>query len=100
MNSKNSSNGQKQTFTFTAPDALSVQLAGDFTQWQAKAIAMKREFGGVWKATVALPPGAHHYRFIVDGQWQDDPDCTVRVPNPFRGYNAVRHVAGTARPAH
>ncbi|MGO9585930.1 MAG: glycogen-binding domain-containing protein [Limisphaerales bacterium] len=96
MNSKNSSIGLKQTFSFTAPDALCVQLAGDFTQWQEKAIAMKPESGGVWKATVDLPPGSHHYRFIVDGQWRDDPNCTIRVPNPFGGYNAVRRVGRTS----
>ncbi len=91
-----SSNGQKQSFAFTAPDALSVQLAGDFTHWKDEAIAMKRETGGVWKTNVVLMPGTHHYRFIVDGQWADDPECTVRVSNPFGGFNAVRQVGAVA----
>jgi len=95
-NSKTGSADRKQTFAFTAPDALSVQLAGDFTQWKDKAIPLKRETGGIWKTSVSLPPGTHHYRFIVDGQWRDDPECTVRVPNPFGSYNAVCRVDGTA----
>jgi len=92
MNSKNSSNGRRQTFAFTAPGATSVLLAGDFTEWREKAIPMKRGTDEVWKATVALPPGTHHYRFIVDGQWRDDPECVLREPNPYGGHDAVRQV--------
>ena len=92
-NSKSSGNGRRQSFAILAPDALSVQLAGDFTHWKEKAISLKRDTGGVWRTTVSLAPGTHHYRFIVDGQWRDDPECTVRVPNPFGGYNAIRKVA-------
>ena len=54
---------------------------------------MKKDRGGVWKVELELPAGVHHYRFLVDGQWRDDPECTVRVPNPFGGENAVRQVA-------
>ena len=97
-NSKSSGNGQRQSFAFTAPDALSVQLAGDFTQWKEKAISLKRETGGVWRTNVNLAAGTHHYRFIVDGQWRDDPECTVRVPNPFGGFDAIREVADS--PVH
>ncbi len=79
-----------QTFSITAPAALSVMLVGDFTQWQEKPISMTKKEGGVWTTTVELPPGTHHYRFLVDGQWCDDPECTVRVPNPYGSHNTVR----------
>ena len=85
--------GKQQAFSITAPTAMSVQLVGDFTHWQEKPISMKKESGGVWKTQVELPPGTHHYRFLVDGEWRDDPECTVRVPNPFGGQNSVRQVA-------
>ena len=83
----------KQTFSIKAPGAMSVMLAGDFTNWQQKPVPLQRQSGEVWKATVELTPGTHHYRFIVDGQWRDDPDCTIRVANPFGTQNAVRRVA-------
>jgi len=51
----------------------------------------------VWKVSVELPPGVHHYRFLVGGEWRDDPECIVRVPNPFGGQNAVRQVGRTLR---
>ena len=82
----------KQVFSYRAPMALSVMLAGEFTHWQTEAIPMKRGKDGIWKVSVALEPGVHHYRFIVDGHWQDDPECELRVPNPYGGHNSVRSV--------
>jgi 1,4-alpha-glucan branching enzyme len=83
---------KKETFSFKAPDALSVSLVGDFTHWQKQPINMKQNKNGIWKATVALSPGTHHYRFLVNGEWRDDPECTVRVANPYGTENAVRNV--------
>jgi 1,4-alpha-glucan branching enzyme len=83
----------KQAFAIKAPAALSVQLVGDFTHWQKAPIQLRKETGGIWRAAVALPPGTHHYRFLVDGEWRDDPECTVRVPNPFGSQNSVLKVA-------
>lgn len=84
---------KKQTFRITEPTATSVLLAGDFTDWQKSAIQMQKAGGGVWTATVDLKPGTHHYLFIVDGEWCDDPECTMRVPNAYGGQNMVRKVA-------
>jgi 1,4-alpha-glucan branching enzyme len=84
---------QLQSFSITAPAATSILLVGDFTRWQEKAIPMKKQADGVWKVSVKLAPGTYHYRFVVDGQWCDDPGCNLRMPNPFGGENAVRQVA-------
>lgn len=83
---------KKETFSFSAPDALSVMLVGDFTHWQKEPISMKKDARGIWKASVSLDPGVYHYRFLVNGEWRDDPECTIRVPNPYGGENAVRKV--------
>lgn len=80
-----------QTFSIAAPTAQSVQLVGDFTQWKEGPINLEKE-GGVWRTTVELEPGEHHYRFLVDGQWRDDPECALRVPNPYGSQDAVRQV--------
>ncbi len=82
-----------QTFSFAAPAAMSVQLVGDFTRWHEKPITLHKAVDGIWRATVELPAGVHHYRFLVDGQWCDDPECTLRVPNPFGSEDMVRKVA-------
>src|SRR5690606_21021421 len=81
-----------QTFSIAVPDAESVQLAGDFTDWQTHAIPLHKERGGAWRATVELEPGEYRYRFLIDGQWCDDPTCATRVPNPYGGQDSVRRV--------
>lgn len=82
-----------ETFRYKAPDAMSVLLAADFTHWQNAAIPMKKSPRGVWETAVKLSPGTYHYRFMVDGTWQDDPECTLRVPSPLGAQNCVRNVA-------
>jgi 1,4-alpha-glucan branching enzyme len=85
-------NGRTRNFSLAAPEAATVQLVGDFTQWQQKPINMHKNPNGVWTAHVELPPGAHHYRFLVDGQWRDDPACARHAPNPYGSQNAVCEV--------
>ena len=84
---------RKQAFRFTAPQARSVLLVGDFTKWQQYAIPLKKDKDGVWVATVELQPGKHTYRFLVDGEWRDDPACTLRVRNAFGSEDMVREAA-------
>ncbi len=85
---------QKVTFSYAAPEAQAVLLAGDFTGWQQAPVPMKKQKGGVWKATVSLPQGRYQYRLLVDGQWRDDPQCATRQPNQFGGENCVCIVDG------
>jgi 1,4-alpha-glucan branching enzyme len=80
---------QKVTFTYVAPQARSVLLAGDFTGWQQTPVGLKKDKSGVWKATVSLVPGKYEYRLLVDGEWQNDPQCPTRQPNHFGGENCV-----------
>ena len=84
--------GRKQTFSFSAPGARSVQLVGDFTRWQQRPINLQKTPDGTWRTNVDLEKGAHHYRFMVDGEWRDDPECTVRVPNAFGSQDCIRQV--------
>jgi len=83
---------KQQVFSLTAPAASSVMLAGDFTHWQEKPIQLKKEPTGVWHTAVELTPGTHRYRFIVDGQWCDDPSSAIYEPNPYGTRDAVLRV--------
>ena len=80
----------RQLFGYTAPEATSVLLVGDFTNWQAKPIALAKGPDGLWLTAVNLPPGEYAYRYLVDGEWRNDPACCVRVPNPYGGQNCLR----------
>jgi 1,4-alpha-glucan branching enzyme len=88
---------QPQVFSLNAPGAHSVLLAGDFTRWLKRPIPLHKEANGVWRTTTSLAPGTYHYRFLVDGEWQDDPECKLRVQNPFGTQNDVIQVP--AKPA-
>lgn len=79
-------------FHLEAPAAHSVKLAADFTDWEKYPVDMIRSGNGVWFTQVPLLPGNYSYRFIVDGQWRDDPRPAQRVPNPFGTVNAVMNV--------
>lgn len=81
-----------QTFRYVAPAATSVLLVGDFTEWQQNALVMEKGSRRSLGHQCQLPPGKHSYLFIVDGKWCEDPECTVRVPNPFGGHDMAREV--------
>jgi 1,4-alpha-glucan branching enzyme len=85
-----------QEFFCNAPEANSVQLVGDFTHWQSKPINLVKQVNGVWKTSVSPGAGTYHYRFLVDGAWCDDPECTLKIPNVFGSHNMVREVSGSA----
>ncbi len=85
-----------QEFFYSAPQANSVQLVGDFTHWQRHPINLVKGADGVWKTSVSLAAGTYHYRFLVDGVWCDDPQCTLRIPNIFGSHNMVREVGVSA----
>lgn len=80
-------------FRLDAPQAQSVTLAGDFSNW-SPAHAMKRSEDGVWTIVVPLSPGVHEYAFVVDGQrWVPDPAAPSK-PDGFGGVNSRVAVLG------
>ena len=78
--------------TCEAPKAEAVFVTGDFNRWRARDLRLRRDQTGSWKVQVWLQPGRYEYRFIVDGEWQDDPHASFRVPNDFGSSNCVLEV--------
>jgi len=85
-------NHKKAIFTFTAPEAQSVQLAGDFNSWDPNAHPLKRTSNERWETRLNLSPGRYEYKFLVDGQWQNDPNCSDFASNPFGEENCVLYL--------
>ena len=81
---------------FQHPKASAVCIAGSFNDWHPSATPMIPADEGKWAKELALPPGRYEYRFVVDGQWVDDPAAKETVPNPFGGWNAVLVVRDAA----
>jgi len=85
-------------FTCRAPAAQAVFLAGDFNGWSATAQPLSRGDDGLWSVTLALPPGDHEYKFVVDGAWQEDADNPRRKPDPFGGSNSLVSIDADGKP--
>jgi hypothetical protein len=43
----------------------------------------------VWTKILALPPGRYQYRYVVDGEWREDPENPNAVPGPAGVRNSV-----------
>lgn len=82
----------KVTFVLHEPDAKQVALSGEFNAWSPDATPMKRNDSGLWETTVALTPGRHEYKYVVDGRWKHDPQARVNVWNEQGTLNSVAQV--------
>ncbi len=80
-------------FVTLYPRAQTVQIAGDFNNWQPEQCPMQKVGdNGVWQTEMSLSPGKYRYRLVVDGQWQQDPYNELTESNPFGGFNSVIEV--------
>lgn len=80
------------SFELMAPNAKEVVVTGDFTSWSSTGIAMKKGSNGNWKTAVNLKPGKYEYKFVVDGQWWNDPNNKATVTNSFGSLNSQKIV--------
>ena len=80
-------------FVTLYPRAKTVQIAGDFNNWQPQLNPMERiGESGVWQTKITLPEGHYRYRYVVDGQWQQDPYNDKTELNPYGEYNSILEV--------
>ncbi len=84
--------GRKIEFEFYAPQTKKVELAAAFNDWNASESPLKKDRDGKWRITVNLPPGRYEYRFLVDGDWQNDQRPVECIPNAFGTWNCVLEV--------
>ena len=75
--------------------ANDVRIAGDFNGWiPDKGVRSLIESEGdtrVWTKILQLPPGQYEYRYVVDGEWREDPDNAEAPPaGPGRSVLVVR----------
>jgi 1,4-alpha-glucan branching enzyme len=87
--SKQNSKRKSWTFLLEAKEAKEVFLMGDFNNWSLEKHPMRKDGNGTWTKRVMLSPGSHEYKFLVDGQWKEDPRNNLRCPNCFGSYNSV-----------
>ena len=83
---------QRVTFALENAEAKEVFLTGDFNDWRPEKHPMRKDKSGKWKKQVMLTPGNYEYKFLVDGQWKEDPRNDQLHPNCFGTYNNIINV--------
>jgi hypothetical protein len=63
-----------------------VEVLGDFTVWEPVAMAPRR---GGWEVELEVPPGAHHYGFLADGEWYLPEGEPSAVPDEWGRLSAI-----------
>jgi serine protease AprX len=84
----------RMIFSYHDDRARTVQLAGDFNNWNASRTPFLKESNGVWHAEVlGLQPGSYRYKLVVDGErWIDDPVNGSKEPDNYGGWNSLLYV--------
>jgi len=83
-------------FSLQAPNANSVAVAGDFSEWEALYSLEDRDGDGVWTGRVPIEPGVHEYMFVIDdSNWVTDPRADRYNDDGFGNRNAVLAVGAT-----
>lgn len=61
-------------FLHKSEDALSVQLAGNFNNWDPERTRLSKLQGSdVWYTILPLDSGSYEYQYVVDGKYTTDP---------------------------
>jgi 1,4-alpha-glucan branching enzyme len=76
--------------------AKEVYLVGEFNNWNPRADRMTKTKNG-FRRTLQLAPGEYQYKFLVDGQWHNDPSAVRQVPNAYGTTNSVVRVTDASR---
>jgi glycosidase len=83
-----------------APDETPrhVAVAGDFNGWSAATNPMLPA-GDAYETAVRLDNGIHFYKFVVDGQWTNDPasETDLEIPDNYGGKNSAVLIGLDAR---
>jgi chromosome partitioning protein len=78
---------------FRDPRASDVRIAGDFNGWVPdKGVRSLIEAEGdtrIWTKILRLPPGRYQYRYVVDGEWREDPENPEAVASNVGGRNSI-----------
>jgi chromosome partitioning protein len=79
--------------TFHSDVAQNVEIAGDFNNWVTSVDSkLERIDKGVWAKVIHLKPGAYKYKFVVDGQWVNDPSNPNLVTDEVGNRNSILEV--------
>ncbi|MGM0442721.1 MAG: glycogen-binding domain-containing protein [Fibrobacterota bacterium] len=86
---------KRVAFTYDGKPGRRVFVAGTFNDWNPGEKELKdRTGGGDYSLNVLLTKERHLYKFVVDGEWINDPQCDQYDEDGFGGVNSVIDLSG------
>jgi predicted esterase len=77
-------------FSYYSPGAKEILLAGDFNGWKGRETPLIKGKDDVWRTVLRLGPNrSYDYKYIVDGNWVNDPNNRDLNPDIAGGANSV-----------
>jgi len=81
---------RRVTFRLTARVGDEVFVAGDFNGWNPTGLPLRdRKGDGSFERIAYLAPGRYEYKFVLNGDWCVDPNCTEWSHNAMGSLNSV-----------
>ncbi|MDD5253222.1 MAG: AAA family ATPase [Candidatus Omnitrophica bacterium] len=80
------------TLTVKAPEAKEVYLAGEFNNWKLDENSRMEQNNGSWSKRINLNSGKYRYRFVIDGNWSEDPNNPLKQVNPYGTMDSLLEV--------
>jgi 1,4-alpha-glucan branching enzyme len=75
-----------------APDAKEVFLAGEFNGWKLDDSSRMEKTNGCWTKRLNLDSGKYRYRFVIDGNWSEDPANPLTQLNSYGTLDSLLEV--------
>jgi len=75
-----------------APDAKEVYLAGEFNNWKLDENSRMEQTNGFWTKRLSLNNGKYRYRFVIDGNWLEDPVNPLTQLNTYGTLDSLLEV--------
>ncbi len=80
------------TLTVKAPGAKEVYLAGEFNNWKLDQNSRMEQNNGSWTKRLNLDCGKYRYRFVIDGNWIEDPSNPLNQLNAYGSRDSLLEV--------
>jgi len=68
--------------------AKNIIISGSFNDWNPAKDSLQKTANG-WQIYLQLKPGVYMYKFIVDGEWMEDPANPDKIISEFDNYNSI-----------
>ncbi len=81
------------TLSVNAPDAKEVYLAGEFNNWKLDENSRMEQNNGSWSKSINLNSGKYRYRFVIDGNWTEDPNNPLKQVNPYGAMDSLLEIS-------